>query len=212
MNDSETFPFNTCEKPKPSGLAQPYSFAINMVSIIIIIYFIFKATNTYTKITFLSLLLFQSSHTFSHGFHIGNRELQLITHITAIILASSLFYMFYNITGTLPGNTIIIILLTILAGDIYLTIKKAPFIYTFLTQISIFIITILAYYGSFTSHIQNSIKIIIPLTILISLLVINETINCNHMLSKYPNFPFHIFVETTGIIILITILKTFYKE
>lgn len=34
------FPFSTCEKPK--GVAQPWSVAVNVLSIFIIIYFLFQ--------------------------------------------------------------------------------------------------------------------------------------------------------------------------
>ena len=44
-----TFPFDTCEKPRNSFFAQPYSVTINFISILVILYFLFK-THTFIYI------------------------------------------------------------------------------------------------------------------------------------------------------------------
>ncbi len=209
---NDVFPFNTCENPNKKGIAQPYSFIINAIGVFVIFYYLFQVKHFYTGLTIFLLGVFQSMHSFSHAFHIGERELQNITHITAILLGISFFYMFYNITKRLPHFSIIVILLTILSSDIYLTIEKYPFIYTFFTQISIFLIILVSYYSYLNQSLRNIIKLLIPLTIVVSLIVLNEKYNCSTMLSNYPDFPFHIFVEITGFFILVIIVRGFYKE
>ena len=155
--------------------------------------------------------LFQGAHSFSHAFHIGDRELQNITHIFAIFLSLSIFYMLFKITNKLPSLLTIILIASLYLIDFYMVILKYPFIYTFFTQLIVFIVILLSFYKFLSKSVKNNIDIIFLLTLIISGFVLNEKINCEKMLNILPNFPFHIMVEITGFFIILTILKTFYR-
>ena len=47
---SYTFPFNTCEIPNKTGIAQPYSVFFNIVSCLIIIYFLTITKKNYSRL------------------------------------------------------------------------------------------------------------------------------------------------------------------
>lgn len=53
--ESYTFPFNTCEIPNETGIAQSYSAFLNLISCFIIIYFLSK-----TKTIHLNYCYFRS--------------------------------------------------------------------------------------------------------------------------------------------------------
>ena len=52
-----TFPFDTCETPKSTFFAQPYSVSINFLSTLVFLYFLFKTQTLHAFILLLCLLL-----------------------------------------------------------------------------------------------------------------------------------------------------------
>ena len=94
--------------------------------------------------------------------------------------------------------------------DIY-AFCNYSFIYYLTTQSIIFISLLAYYFQLLPKFIKNSIYKIIILVTIVILLFINETYNCKKMMSVYPYFPYHIFIEIVGIILFYVICSNFYK-
>ena len=207
---SYTFPFHTCEKPNKTGIAQPYSAFFNIVSCIIIIYYLFNTENIHSKLLLISILLFELFHTFSHCVHINNHSQIIITHLLAYLVNFSYLYALYHYSHVFPNILFLIYLFIVILFDIY-AFQNLSFIYYLSSQFLIFISLFLYYYSYFPPIFQNKIPIIFALTLLIVILFINESYNGKIMLEKFPNFPFHIFIEITAIFIVYNICNIFSK-
>ena len=103
------FPFDTCEKSQQkSYIKQPYSAFTNLITSIMIFYFLINSLHIRSFFLILSFLFFELFHTFSHSIHIpGNIQMQ-ITHSLSYLINFSLFYFFYNYTKKIPNIEFII--------------------------------------------------------------------------------------------------------
>jgi len=205
-----TFPFNTCEKVNKNGIAQPYSLFFNLINCIIILYFLLQTKNNYTFMLLFSILCFEVFHSFSHIVHIkGSIQLNII-HLLTYLINFAFFYLFYSYTKKFPNKFFILYLIVLVCLDIY-SVFNLSIIYYLSTQSIIFISLLLYYYRLLPKFIKNSIYQIILLVGFVILLVLNETYNCERMLEFYPHFPYHIFIEITGIVLFYVICSNFYK-
>jgi len=202
------FPFSTCEKSNKNGIAQPYSMSINIVSIFIIIYFLFQVKNIYTFFVIFSLLLFECVHTFSHAIHIPNFLQINIIHSLAYITIFSILLFFYNYTHKAPSFLFTTILIILLLFDIY-SFMFLSFFYYFQSSLLIFFSILIYYYNYIPKNKSYYIPIIGLLGMCILLLFYNEKINCKQMLEIFPNFPFHAPLEIVGLLIFYFICKFF---
>jgi hypothetical protein len=96
-----TFPFSTCEELK-KGIAQPWSVAVNVVSIFVIVYFLFQVKQWYAFLLIFSLLIFECVHTFSHVIHLPNYIQLNIIHTLAYFVNFCYLFAFYNLTNKSP--------------------------------------------------------------------------------------------------------------
>ena len=205
-----TFPFNTCEKVNKNGIAQPYSLFFNLINCIIILYFLLQTKNNYTFMLLFLILCFELFHSFSHIVHIkGSIQLNII-HLLTYLINFAFFYLFYSYTKKFPNKFFILYLIVLVCLDIY-SVFNLTIIYYLSTQSIIFISLLLYYYRLLPKIIQNSIYQLILLVGFVILLVLNETYNCERMLEFYPHFPYHIFIEITGIVFFYVICSNFYK-
>jgi hypothetical protein len=205
-----TYPFDTCEKSNENGIAQPYSALFNLINSMMIIYFLFKTKKNYTFILLFSLLCFELFHVFSHINHIQGDIQTNIQHLLTYSINLSVFYVFYCYTNKLPSYKFIFYLIALICFDIY-SINYLTLIYYLSSQFAIFISLLLYYLPLLPKFIHTSVYQIIFLVCCIIFLFWNEKHNCEKMLKIYPSFPFHILIETVGIITFYIICKNFSK-
>jgi hypothetical protein len=189
-----TFPFDTCEKPTNKFFAQPYSVTINMISTLIVLYFLFKTHTLHGFMLLFSLLLFDLSHTFSHFIHVKPGIQITLVHVLAYFLNFAFFYALYKYTKKVPSTPLIIFLVIILIIDIY-AFFNLSLLYYILTQILFFFSIFIYYYSSLPNKMKKRLNILLVIIGIIYLGFVNEAFNCKRMLEKFPNFPFHALIE-----------------
>jgi hypothetical protein len=205
------FPYDTCEKKSFDTIVkQPYSTIIGVITCILIIIFIFLAKSLPTKMVFLSLLIFESLHTYSHFTHLPDNKQVHIVHYTSYLFTFSLLFWIVYQTKIYPSYGFILILVLLYSFDIY-AFNCLPFIYYFISQIIIFVSILFAYYSFLPKSLKQNIPLIFLFTLLVIGFEVNEVFNCNRMLQFYPYFPYHILVETCGLIAFYFIAKSMYK-
>jgi hypothetical protein len=205
-----TFPFSTCEKPNKNGIAQPYSTLFNLINCFIIFYFLLKTKQNYTFILLFFILCFELFHVFSHSIHIPGSIQINITHLLSYCINFAFLFFFYNYVKILPSIWFLLYYLFLIFFDIY-TFCNMNVVYYIFSQALLFLSVLFYYYPLLNKTIENKLNIIFFLVILIILLFLNEKYNCEKMMSIYPDFPYHIFIETIGIILFYIICSTFYK-
>jgi len=205
-----TFPFNTCEKPKKKGIAQPYSAFFNLINCIIIFFFLLKTTTMQAFLLLFCILIFESFHLFSHIVHIPGSIQINITHFLSYLMNIAFIYLFYSYTKKIPSFLFIAYMCALIIIDLY-TFYNYQFVYYLITQSIFFISLLLYYFPLFPNFIKKSIYQIIFLISIVIVLFLNESYNCTKMMSIYPHFPYHILIEIIGIFLFYVICSNFYK-
>jgi hypothetical protein len=205
------FPYDTCERKSTTNIIkQPYSTIIGIITCVLIIVFIFLAKSLPTKLFFTSLLIFESFHTYSHFTHLpGNTQVNII-HPTAYLVTFSLLIWIIYQTKIYPSFGFISILSVLYCFDIY-AFHYLPFIFYFVSQNIIFISILFSYYSFLPKTLIQNIPLILLFSFLIIGFEVNEIFNCNRMLQFYPQFPYHILVEISGLVVFYLIAKSMYK-
>jgi hypothetical protein len=211
MSNEYTFPFSTCEKKTDDGVfAQPFSAIANIITCLIILYFLLKTENVHSFLLLLTLLVFEAFHAFSHMIHIEGPMQINITHILAYSVNVAMINLFYHFTKVFPSNLFLIYMLCLVVLDLY-TFFNFNIIYYLITFLLIFISILFYYYPLLPNYIQSSIKLLFFVEILVVLLFLNESCNCQTMLDFYPDFPYHILIELAGMYVFYLICSNFYK-
>jgi len=205
-----TFPFDTCEKVDKKWIAQPYSSLFNLINCLIIFYFLLNTAHNYTFLLLFFMLCFELFHVFSHSVHINGSLQTTITHMLSYCVNFAILFFFYNYFKKLPSIWFIIFYIFLIFVDIY-AVYNMNVIYHIITQALLFLYVLFYYYPLLTKQIKDNINIIFFFVILIIILFFNEKYNCKKMMSIYPDFPYHILIETVGIIIFYIICITFYR-
>jgi hypothetical protein len=210
MSKEYTFPFDTCEKVSPDGVAQPYSTLFNFFNCAIIFYFMVQTKHIYTFLLLLSILSLELIHMFSHAIHIPGSIQTYITHILSYFVVITLLYSLYCYTNILPNLFFTVYLVLLVLYDLYAVVHLS--ILHYVSSQSLLFVSLLIYYFTYLpKSIQNKIYLIILLVLWIMLLFFNEIHNCNTMMSYYPHFPYHIFIELSGIVLFYIVCSSFYK-
>ena len=207
--DTYTFPFDTCEKPRESGIAQPYSVVVNIVSCFIVLYFLVHTKTNHAFLLLLALLVFESFHTLSHLTHIKGTFSYTATHMSGFLFNVAFLNFLYRYTKVIPRPYYFGIFCGILACDLY-AFFHLSFIFAVLTQIILFITILGYYYPLLNKDIKANLNIILGFFFVIYLAFVNEKMNCKRMLKSFPDFPFHMIIEALGILPIYILCTTVY--
>ena len=206
---SYIFPFSTCEIPKESGIAQPYSVFFNLLNCIMIFSFMTRSKSKNSFILILSLFLFEVYHTFSHSIHIpGNVQIN-VTHFLAYVINFSLLYFFKEYSSNLPHNNFLVFYVLLIFFDIY-AFNNLNIVFYLFTQALLFLSVLIYNYNFLPDELKKYIPFIFIIIASIILLFINEIYNCEKLIKKYPKIPFHVGIEILGLILFYLICKNFY--
>ena len=176
----------------------------------IIFYFLLKTKRDYTFMLLFSILCFELFHTFSHIIHIKGLIQINIIHSLVYFVNLAFFYLFYCYTKKFPRYEFMLFFIVIVCFDLY-AIYNLSTIYYIATQSVIFISLPLYYFSLMPKFIQKIVYKIIFFVGIVILFILNETYHCKKMLGLYMYFPYHIFIEITGIILFYIICSNFYK-
>jgi hypothetical protein len=204
------FPFKTCEEPSENGLvAQPVSATINIITCIILMYFMLQARTTAVRILFLSFITFQAFHAFSHIQHIDGSIQVNVIHVIWYMLSFTALYTIITLSKISPSIYIIAMLCALIIIDLYIW-NFIGGVYMIFSGFAILLSIVISYYNSYPTFIKNAlIYMIIGLCILLAFIV-NEKLNCENMIA-YANLPYHAIIETLGLILFIALAYLFVR-
>lgn len=206
-----TFPFSTCEKPNNNNIVlQPYSAFVNLLSCIVIFYYLCKIKHFYSFFLIFFIFCFQLFHMFSHCFHIPGFFHIFSIHSLSYCINISLLYALYIKTKKSFTTEFILFLMLFVALDIY-SLLNLSLIYYVICQSVIFLGILFYYYHVLPVFIQEAIKWVFFLIIFILILEQNEINNCHYMLSMNSSFPYHIVIEFSGLILFYIVCSRFAK-
>lgn len=205
-----TFPFNTCERVRQHGVAQPYSALCNFINCLIILYFLLHTKTVHTFLLLFSILCFEAFHTFSHIVHIEGTIQINVTHSLTYCMNLAFLYAFYCYTHVCPDVVFILYLIFLVFVDVY-SLFYLTIIYYLTAQSLIFISLLVYYYTLLPRNVQQGIYVISFLVVLVIVLFLNEKWNCRNMMNAWPWFPFHILIEVVGVILFYVICQCMYN-
>jgi hypothetical protein len=204
------FPFDTCEKINDEGIAQPYSTLINAINCCIILYFLSKTRTLHSFFLLFSILFFELVHCVSHMIHIAGSLQQNLVHSIGYLINIAFLYTFYRYTKKTPSYIFFFYLFLLVCLDMY-CFHYSSLEFYISTSSLLFVSSMLYYYSSLPEWIQKSIYWIVFLICIIISLVVNEKFTCEKMMEIYPHFPYHIFIESVGVLFFYIICSTFYR-
>jgi hypothetical protein len=210
MKEEYIFPFDTCEKINKEGIAQPYSALVNAINCCIVLYFLLKTRTYHSFFLLFSVLCFGLVHCFSHMIHITGSFQRDIVHSIGYLINIAFLYAFYCYTKKTPSYMFFIYLFLLVCLDMYFFHFFSLEFYISTTSL-LFVSILFYYYSLLPDLIQKNIYWIVLLIFIIVILVMNEKFNCEKMMEIYPHFPYHIFVETAGVVLFYIICNTFYR-
>ena len=208
-----TFPFNSCEVPQKNGFAQPFSTTINLLLCCIIIFYLLKSNNLYSRLFLLSILIFNIFHTFSHALHfklLKNGQF-LLTHFSAIISTFFFILLLTHITKKKLLAWQFYVLLFLYIFDIYIISQKISHIYNIITFLIVLFLIMIFYYPLLSGKFKKKIIYIIFFSAVVLFFQIFEIFNCQYILENFKNFPFHIMTEISAYIPIYLLCDSFYK-
>jgi hypothetical protein len=212
MMNSYTFPFNSCEIPQTDGIAQPYSTSVNLLLCLIILYFLQKSTNVYSRVFLTSILIFNAFHTFSHTIHINlYKNLQfLLTHFSAIASTIAFLFLLHFITKKALQTWQICTLVLFYLIDVGLIFLNVSHIYNITVFLIILFSILLFYYPSMPKVIQKNVWYIIGFSCIVLTFRIFEILNCQFILREFQGFPFHTLTEISATIPIFLLCYSFH--
>lgn len=199
-----TFPFSTCEAARETGVAQPWSFAVNAATCVMLVGFLCKARRG-AFIVLMALLAFELFHAFSHAMHVPGRLQTAGAHGLAYLGNASMLYAFVEHTGIWPSGAFLAFLAGVVAVDLYAFFHWPMLVY-FGTQ-SLLGVGVLGYYAPRLKMFP--LRAIVATVAVILLLFLNETVNCESMLQAYPRIPFHAVIELAGFFLFFLLARAF---
>jgi hypothetical protein len=206
-----TFPFDTCEIPqKNAPIAQPFSFAVNLIIISVIVYFLFQCKTTLNFLVIFSLFCFELSHTFAHAVHIPGKIQFIVTHTAVLFTIIFLSYLLYKRTNRVPSWPYLVAYFAILVIDLAVILYDLPFILDLVFYLLLFVLVLGYYYSYLPDKKRGDMQILLGLFVVIFGLELNEFYHCSQWLKWWPQFPLHIFVESFGIFPIYYLCRIFY--
>lgn len=202
------FPIETCEKPnKDLIIMQPFSAFINLLSCIIIIYFIYKCKSIYVKLLLISFLLFELAHTFSHIRHIDTKIQSNMIHFIVYLIGLNLIFTIQYLSK--QKYNLWYLLLIIIIIDLYIWIYIRD-IYMIISGLFIMIFIITSSYHFLPDFFKKKMTFLLFTAFILLLVLYNESINCDKMI-KFKNLPYHAITEIIGLILFTSLSYLFVK-
>jgi len=195
--NSFNFPFTTCEKEKEGYIKQPVSFTVNILSCMILLYFLNIAKSTSVRMMIIVFLIFQSWHAFSHMFHIHNNMQALTIHIISYAVSFATLNALLYLSKSQISYVYIGILFILIAIDLYVW-RYIGGVWSVYTNLIILAFIVFGNYTKLPAFFKNAIPSLVFGLLILFALEYNEVVHCKHML-EYYEFPYHVFIEIVGL-------------
>lgn len=189
-----TFPFSTCEQARGHPVEQPVSVMVGVVTILLFLFFFFKAQTFESRWLIGLFLTFELLHTWSHARHVPGKIQVTLIHLIAYLIFASYFFMFSSRFGVPPMMFFIFLIVLI---DIVLFIRNVPFLYYFGTLSSAFLFLFMIYGPRLPRDFQPLLLSVVISGLVIIVLIVNEKYNCKRMM-EWKILPYHALVEVVA--------------
>ena len=189
-------------------MKQPYSTMINLITAVILSYYLIIAKTIEIKLVLFTFIIFELYHAYSHFTHIKGKVQSNIIHLLWYFLFISILIVFRKINKN-KNDWIYLIIVIIIIVDLIIWYINNSF-YMIASGLFILIVIVVSHYHLFTPGLKERLNYLLIGTFILILLFINEKFNCDYM-QKTFKFPYHIFVELIGMVLFV-MLSSFLIE
>lgn len=202
------FPFHTCEIPsgKENLIQQPFSAIINLTTSIILIYYLIIAKSLKIKFLIFLFILFELFHSYSHIRHINGNIQRNIIHFIWYILSLTILFIFIEMNNKIPLFIYVFLFILILI-DLYLVFNNYGF-FSIVSGVVFLVFIFILNYPYLSKNLQIKLNYLFIGTIILIFFLFNEKYNCEYLM-KFYKFPYHIFLEITGLILFVLLTDFF---
>lgn len=196
------FPFHTCERPGSHFPAQPWSFAVNLVTSLVL-FALAAATKRWSlRLALLSFALFQAAHALSHAMHVpGTIQLNAM-HVLAYGMAGATLWAILDLTRHTHGPPVlqpwVIGLLVFLVVLDLVSVWTQKTLWMLSTGLAVIAAAILTQWMRFPRDGQVGLSILFVGMLVLMLLIWIESKHCDRLLDRWPSsfpLPPHAIVE-----------------
>lgn len=211
--DRLVFPFFTCETPKSNAfIAQPISAAINLLTVLTLVYIYTQTSSLPAHIAITSYIAFEAWHTFSHVKHLQSTIQTNVVHtlgyaMSAATLAAILMTSAANKNHQTPHTCFWIALFIVISIDLMVW-GHVGGIYTIFTGLSILAVIIIGLYPQLPTKLKVRLPFMLLGLLLLAALFVNEAVNCDKMMEAYT-FPYHAAIEIVGFVLFVALASSF---
>lgn len=225
-----TFPRSTCEPRQKHPPEQPFSFWTNIASIMMLcVYFVMiiwrtisqnydnkkVSANIVLAITFSTFIAFQAWHAFSHykSFEKAPLVQPYGSHFWTYAIAISSFVLLSKLTRYPPFTDMFYGYLTIVIAvfvDVFFVFGSGPSIAMVFSGLGVLAAIFLAFYSYMPKEVKPVFFAALFFFGLVLLFEINEIFFCENMQS-YRSWPYHILLESAGLVAFTFLAYTLYK-
>lgn len=196
---SWTFPFSTCEMPVPGSIiSQPYSFAINAISVVVLMGYAAINPNFYIRLALITYAVFEAFHAFSHWQHVDAQRQTSVIHCLGYVFCIATYFALKDLTAKPIVGTSAVVVGAITAIDlvIFFTIRG---LWNVMSGLSILLTVFLSYWKHYPSFLVSRMRyFLVPGLAVLFGLFVNEAYNCSAML-RFRHLPYHALIEVLGL-------------
>ena len=197
------FPGKTCERPTfAMGIAQPYSFAVNVATIVHIALALARHGSSWKlRAALLSCLVFEMIHAASHAVHIPGHVQASAIHVCVWAIAVSVYRVFAQLLPVRNSN--------IAASQVAIGIAFAVDVMVFafvggvaqiITGIWLLLnVSTVAFTAFSRAEISDHLMVVtVRWTLLVTVALVIESMYCSRLTESLGGFPVHVIVEIFG--------------
>lgn len=198
-----SFPFSTCEIRSAGVVAQPVSTVINVITCVTLLGLACMAKSVPVKASLLAYALFEAWHAFSHAKHISGTTQANIVHLIAYLMAFATLHAIMSLSKGKMSNLQIIAITCALLVDLYIFVCVKG-LWTVISGLLFFALVVFCNFEKLPAFFKKCAPCLIAGLLLLFVLIVNETYNCEIMMGFKP-WPYHAAVEITGFALFVSI-------
>jgi hypothetical protein len=183
------FPYDTCETVPGFGMAQPYSVAVGIVTVFVLLWF---AAVGNARVFLTTLALFEIFHVYSHFVHNPGFVQSHLVHGFAYVVNATLLWTLATKSQHNPRPWFVglLALLALFDAFAYAHYSVASYIFT---QMLLFLALLLYYYRWLPQ--KRCLPWLVGVMAFSILVQINEQMHCQTLLAWAPGVPWHVLTE-----------------
>jgi hypothetical protein len=209
MADGYTFPFDTCEGSNSgAAIAQPWSFAVNLVSAITLAALACMARTSHVRVLLLVFALFEAYHAYSHARHTSYGR--VVVHVIGYVMSLTMWWVVHRLLqlNSVPTRVFAVVAVAITLDVAAYLMTWGHGLWTIFTGLLVLAAVVAGHWNLMPTWVRVRFGWLLVGMGVLGLMFYNEQRNCRAMLAQ-RRFPYHAIIEVWGMLLFVILAFTF---